>query len=96
MIGNWEQYPNQQLSEEIIILSHGNGDLERGFSINENILVANLEADSLIAQSMIFDSVIAASYRGRKDWDYCFNGTFCNECTFMIQGWIKGNETRRK
>lgn len=59
-------------------------------------MVANLEADGLIAQSMIFDSVIAASYRGRKDRDYCFNGTFCNECTFMIQGWIKGNETRRK
>lgn len=61
LIGNRDQYPNlKNFLKKILILSHGNADLERGFSINKKCLVANLEADSLIAQRIIFDSVIAA------------------------------------
>lgn len=44
----------------LLILSHGNAALERGFSINKHILVENLLEESLIAQRLIFDAVTAA------------------------------------
>lgn len=38
-------------------LSHGNANIERGFSVNKEILVENLHQNSLIAQRLIYDSV---------------------------------------
>nr|CAD7264878.1 unnamed protein product [Timema shepardi] len=43
----------------ILILSHGNASLERGFSINRECIVENLNEASLIAQRQIYDSVKA-------------------------------------
>lgn len=61
LLGGGAQYDNLRiLLKKIFILSHGNADLERGFSINKECLVANLEAESLIAQRIVFDSVAAA------------------------------------
>ena len=54
---------NQNLRAVIkmfLILSHGNASLERGFSINKEILVENLKHESLIAQRVIYDAVTDA------------------------------------
>lgn len=40
-----------------LILSHGNANVERGFSVNKEILVENLKESSLIAQRIIYDSL---------------------------------------
>lgn len=44
----------------MLILSHGNACLERGFSINKELLVENLTQKSLVAQRMVYDVVTAA------------------------------------
>lgn len=41
----------------VMIMSHGNAGLERGFSINEECLIENLKEDSLVAQRVVYDSV---------------------------------------
>lgn len=43
----------------ILILSHGNASVESGFSINKQILVENMQEESVIAQRQIYDAVLA-------------------------------------
>lgn len=38
-------------------MSHGNANIERGFSINKEILIENLKEESLIAQRVVYDAV---------------------------------------
>lgn len=47
----------QKVIQILLPLSHGNAMLERGFSINGDIIIENLKEESLIAQRMVFDSV---------------------------------------
>ncbi len=42
------------------VLSHGNAAVERGFSINKECLVENLQQHSLVSQRIVYDAVIAA------------------------------------
>jgi len=44
----------------LLILSHGNASMERGFSVNKEILVENLTEDSLRAQRLVHDAVVDA------------------------------------
>ena len=39
----------------IFILSHGQAAVEKGFSVNKEILVKNLQQKSLISQRMVYD-----------------------------------------
>ena len=39
----------------VLTLSHGQASVERGFSVNENLMVENLKESSLIAQRIIYD-----------------------------------------
>lgn len=41
----------------LLPLSHGNATLERGFSVNGDLVVENLSEESLIAQRLIYDSI---------------------------------------
>lgn len=50
----------REVVQKVLLLSHGNATLERGFSINKEILVENLKEESLVAQRMIFDAVTNA------------------------------------
>lgn len=45
---------------KILVLSHGNALLERGFSINDECLVENLHEQSLVAQRVVYDAIHAA------------------------------------
>ena len=38
-------------------LSHGNASVERGFSVNESILVENMSERSLIGQRLVIDAI---------------------------------------
>jgi hypothetical protein len=44
----------------VLVLSHGNANVESGFSVNKNILVENLHEESLIAQRVVYDAINAA------------------------------------
>lgn len=56
-----KQFPNvfdcklQKFIQTICIMFHGNAAVERGFSVNGDILVENLQEDSLIGQRRIYD-----------------------------------------
>ena len=39
----------------LLCLSHGQASVERGFSVNSNLLVENMHEDSLIAQRISHD-----------------------------------------
>ena len=43
-----------------LVLSHGNANVESGFSVNGDILIENLHEDSLIAQRVVYDGIIDA------------------------------------
>ena len=41
----------------MLTLSHGQASVERGFSVNENLVVENLKESSPIAQRIIYDNM---------------------------------------
>ena len=41
----------------IFVLSHGQSAVERGFSINKELLVENLQAKSLVSQRLVYDHI---------------------------------------
>ena len=41
----------------IFVLSHGQSAVERGFSINKELLVENLQEKSLVSQRMVYDHI---------------------------------------
>jgi hypothetical protein len=45
--------------QQILILSHGQASVERGFSINKEIEVENLLEESLVAQRIIYDHIVS-------------------------------------
>lgn len=56
-------YNFQNLIKLLLTFSHGNANLERGFSINKECLVENLEEKSLVAQRSIYDAVAVVFMR---------------------------------
>lgn len=57
LLGN--EYPNlNDFLKKVFILSHGNAALERGFSVNKECLVENLNEKSLIPQRIVYDSIL--------------------------------------
>ena len=44
----------------VLILLHGNAQVESGFSINNNILVENLHERSIIVQRHVYDETVHA------------------------------------
>ena len=42
----------------LLTLSHGQAAVERGFSVNSSLVQPNLKSHSLVAQRMIYDTVI--------------------------------------
>ena len=43
----------------VLTLSHGNAFVESGFSVNEDMLVENLQEESLISQRQVYDVIKA-------------------------------------
>jgi len=46
-------------------MSHGQGSLERGFSVNDECLVPNLQEKSLTGQRIVYDSVMSRGGVGK-------------------------------
>ena len=45
---------------KVLVLSHGNANVESGFSVNKDILVENLTEQSMVAQRVVYDGKKAA------------------------------------
>lgn len=50
----------EKIVKLLLPMSHGNASVERGFSINGDLIVENLQSDSLIAQRLVYDHVKSA------------------------------------
>jgi hypothetical protein len=46
------------ISKLVMIFFHGQADVERGFSVNKEILLPNMKEDSLIAQRQVHDAIL--------------------------------------
>lgn len=58
IIDSGKELPNLALFiRKILVLSHGNADQERGFSVNKECLVVNQSELSLVAQRITYDAV---------------------------------------
>ncbi|GFO14760.1 AAK AK-HSDH: amino acid kinase superfamily aak domain-containing protein [Plakobranchus ocellatus] len=52
--GQLERMPSlQKVINIVLLLSHGNADVERGFSVNKEVSVENLLEESLVARRLI-------------------------------------------
>ena len=49
----------KNLVRQVLCLMHGQAAVERGFNVNKEILIANLQQKSLIAQRMVHDAICA-------------------------------------
>ena len=47
------------VTKKILILSHGQATVERGFSINSALIVENLKEESVVSQRLVFDAIAA-------------------------------------
>ena len=47
----------------VLTLSHGQADVERGFSLNDKLLVENMQEQSLISQRIVKDHMLSSSYK---------------------------------
>lgn len=43
----------------VMILAHGNANVERGFSVNKDCLEQNVSEETIVARRMIYDSVLS-------------------------------------
>ena len=48
------------VTKKLLILSHGQATVERGFSINSHVAVENLKEESLVAQRIVHDAITTA------------------------------------
>ena len=58
--GNEKFAPSWKVVKMILILSHGNAAVESGFSVNKELLVENMEEDTIVAQRVVFDAIRVA------------------------------------
>lgn len=56
----------KEVSKKCLVLSHGNASLERGFSVNKEILVENMSEEYMVSRRIIHDAVSAAG--GLAKW----------------------------
>ena len=47
----------------LLLLSHGQATVERGFSVNKNVTTENLSKESLMAERLIIDNIRRTSIR---------------------------------
>ena len=49
-----------EVTKIVLILLHGNAQVESGFSINKDIVVENLHEYSIVAQHQVYDGIVHA------------------------------------
>ena len=55
--GDEKQVPLWKVIKMVLILSRGNAAVESGFSVNKELLVENIEEDTIVAQRIVFDAI---------------------------------------
>lgn len=58
--GDEKQVPLWKVIKMVLILSHGNAAVESGFSVNKELIVENMEEETIVAQRIVFDAIRVA------------------------------------
>lgn len=61
----------------VFTLSHGQSQVERSFSINDDLLVKNLKAESVCAQRIVYDYIKAS---GKDVYDLAIDNALVLSC----------------
>ena len=61
----------------VFTLSHGQSQVERSFSINDDLLVKNLKAESVCAQRIVYDYIKAS---GKVVYDLTIDNALVLSC----------------
>ena len=61
----------------VFTLSHGQSQVERSFSINDDLLVKNLKAESVCAQRIVYDYIKAS---GKDVYDLTIDNALVLSC----------------
>ena len=64
--GNEKFAPLWQVVRIVLILSHGNAAVESGFSVNKELLVENMEEETIVTQRVVFDAIRVAGMDATK------------------------------
>ena len=60
LANNKDQDALFEVTKLILTLSHGNAEVESGFSINADVLVTNMQEESVVAQRQVYDGIHAS------------------------------------
>ena len=74
----------------VMILSHGNAAVESGFSVNGDMLIENLQEESLVAQRQVYDGV--RNVGGLLKVKIDKHAAVCTWSTFPLSGCNTGEE----
>lgn len=58
--GDEKQVQLWKVVKMVLIMSHGNASVESGFSVNKELLIENMEEDTIVAQRIVFDAIRVA------------------------------------
>ena len=64
----------------ILTLSHGQATVERGFSVNKEVMAPNLQETSLVAMRLVHSSIQAAKYMVA---DFVVNDALLSSCAHV-------------
>ena len=57
LAGDGKQAALWKVVRMVLTLSHGQASVESGFSINKELLIENMEEETIVAQRIVFDAV---------------------------------------
>ena len=77
----------------IFVMSHGQSNVERGFSVNKEVLQDNLQAKSLISRRLIYDTLI---YTDSELHSFTISPALCKSCKFAFSKYIADLERQRE
>jgi len=71
--GNEKFAPLWKVVIMVLIRSHGNAAVESGFSVNKELLVENMEEETIVAQRVVFDVIRVAGIDVVGAFCSCYN-----------------------
>ena len=81
MIGNEDNYKELwDVCKTILCLSHGQSSVERGFSINKDVLQTNMDKHTIIAKRRIYDSLKLQLGPGMEVYNITINKDMLSHC----------------
>jgi len=60
LINNVNKHHLWTVVKLVLVLSHGNASVERGFSVNKELLMENVLEETVVSQRIVYDAILTA------------------------------------